>query len=86
MQLQNQDLFHPTHLNHQIHILFHPNHIHIPDPPNLTFTISPIHYLLKLTPTHDKHLTQHIQPLLNSPQNTKQLFAHIIPSRSDDSS
>ena len=34
----------------------------------------------------DKELTQQIEAVLNSGENSKELFAHIIRSRSDDSS
>lgn len=53
-------------MNQQIEMLFHRKHIQIPEGANLTFTISPIDYLLKVSGTDDKELTQQIEAVLNS--------------------
>ncbi|MDU0813617.1 DUF4885 family protein [Bacillus siamensis] len=86
IQGENEKVFQRGQVNQQIGVLFHRNHIQIPEDANLTFTISPIDYLLKVSGTDDKELTQQIEAVLNSGENSKELFAHIIRSRSDDSS
>lgn len=86
IQGENEKVFQRGQVNQQIGVLFHRNHIQIPEGANLTFTISPIDYLLKVSGTDDKELTQQIEAVLNSGENSKELFAHIIRSRSDDSS
>ncbi len=86
IQVENERVFQRAQVNQQIDMLFHRNHIQMPEGANLTFTISPIDYLLKVSGTDDKELTQQIEAVLNSGENSKELFAHIIRSRSDDSS
>ncbi|WP_045926338.1 DUF4885 family protein [Bacillus siamensis] len=86
IQGENEKVFQRGQVNQQIGVLFHRNHIQIPEGANLTFTISPIDYLLKVSGTDDQELTQQIEAVLNSGENSKELFAHIIRSRSDDSS
>ncbi|MEC3656339.1 DUF4885 family protein [Bacillus siamensis] len=86
IQGENEKVFQRGQVNQQIGVLFHRNHIQIPEGANLTFTISPIDYLLKVSGTDDKELTQQIEAVLNSGENSKELFAHIIGSWSDDSS
>ncbi|GAA0132060.1 DUF4885 family protein [Bacillus velezensis] len=86
IQGENEKVFQRGQVNQQIGVLFHRNHIQIPEGANLTFTISPIDYLLKVSGIDDKELTQQIEAVLNSGENSKELFAHIIRSRSDDSS
>ncbi|UZD74363.1 DUF4885 domain-containing protein [Bacillus siamensis] len=86
IQGENEKVFQRGQVNQQIGVLFHRNHIQIPEGANLAFTISPIDYLLKVSGTDDKELTQQIEAVLNSGENSKELFAHIIRSRSDDSS
>ncbi|AME06594.1 DUF4885 domain-containing protein [Bacillus siamensis] len=86
IQGENEKVFQRGQVNQQIGVLFHRNHIQIPEDANLTFTISPIDYLLKVSGTDDQELTQQIEAVLNSGENSKELFAHIIRSRSDDSS
>ena len=43
----------------------------MPEGANLTFTISPIDYLLKVSGTDDKELTQQIEAVLNSGKTAK---------------
>lgn len=86
IQGENEKVFQRGQVNQQIGVLFNRNHIQVPEGMNLTFAISPIDYLVKVSGTDDERLIQQIETVLNSGENSKELFAHIIGSRSDDSS
>ncbi len=71
IQGENEKVFQRGQVNQQIGVLFHRNHIQIPEGANLTFTISPIDYLLKVSGIDDKELTQQIEAVLNSGKTAK---------------
>lgn len=57
----------------------------MPKDAKLTFTIDPNTYKLGVSGTKDSEFARLLEEALNSANNAKQLFAHIIKSRSDDS-
>ncbi|WP_249713599.1 DUF4885 family protein, partial [Bacillus cereus] len=60
IQGENERVFQRAQVNQQIDMLLDRIHIQIPEGANLTFTISPIDYLLKVSGTDDKELIQQI--------------------------
>ncbi|RCK09657.1 DUF4885 domain-containing protein [Bacillus licheniformis] len=60
-------------------------HIAIPADAALTFTITPIDYQVKVSGTDDEQLIHQIEQILQSGENSKQLFLHIMKSLSSDS-
>lgn len=50
----------------------------------LIFTIDPFNYMLKVSGVEDDSLAQQIESALNSGNNAKQLFYHILNSNSDN--
>lgn len=55
-------------------------HIAIPADAALTFTITPIDYQVKVSGTDDEQLIHQIEQILQSGENSKQLFLHIMKS------
>ncbi|MDR4433067.1 DUF4885 family protein [Bacillus tequilensis] len=72
-------------VNQQIGLLFDRQHLTIPKNTKLTFTITPFDYAATVTGTNDQKVIDTIEALLNSGSNSKELFQHIIGSRTDDS-
>ncbi|KIL25481.1 DUF4885 family protein [Bacillus pumilus] len=72
-------------VNEQLQDLFSKNGINIPKNTNLTFTIDPNHFKLVVGGSTDESLTKQIEDLLNTTNNTRELFFHIMKSRNDDS-
>ncbi|MFJ7951626.1 DUF4885 family protein [Lysinibacillus sp. NPDC096418] len=73
-------------VNGQIHELFAKNGLSIPQGTNLTFTIDPNSFKLTVSGTNDSSLIDKMESILNTGKNTRELFFHIMQSRSDDSS
>jgi len=71
-------------VNEQIKQLFEKYQINVPDGVKLTFTIDPNTYKLTVSGTDDTELIRLIEEALNSANNAKELFIHIIKSRSHD--
>ncbi|MBR0622691.1 MULTISPECIES: DUF4885 family protein [Bacillus] len=78
-------IFNRQKVNEQLQDLFSKNGITIPKNTNLTFTIDPNHFKLLVSGSTDESLTKQIEDLLNTTNNTRELFFHIMKSRSDDS-
>ncbi|WP_338712246.1 DUF4885 family protein [Bacillus pumilus] len=78
-------IFNRQKVNEQLQDLFSKNGITIPKNTNLTFTIDPNHFKLLVSGLTDESLTKQIEDLLNTTNNTRELFFHIMKSRSDDS-
>ncbi|MEC3590896.1 DUF4885 family protein [Bacillus pumilus] len=72
-------------VNEQLQALFSTNGLNIPKNTNLTFTIDPNHFKLVVGGSTDESLTKQIEDLLNTTNNTRELFFHIMKSRNDDS-
>ncbi|MEH7634991.1 DUF4885 family protein [Bacillus pumilus] len=78
-------IFNRQKVNEQLQDLFSKNGITIPKNMNLTFTIDPNHFKLLVGGSTDESLTKQIEELLNTSNNTRELFFHIMKSRNDDS-
>ncbi|QEK63352.1 DUF4885 family protein [Bacillus safensis] len=72
-------------VNEQLQDLFSKNGISIPKNTNLTFTIDPNNFKLVVGGSKDESLMKQIEDLLNTTNNTRELFFHIMKSRNDDS-
>ncbi|MBK3495896.1 DUF4885 family protein [Viridibacillus sp. YIM B01967] len=79
-------LFNRQQVNGQLHELFAKNGITLPQGSNLTFTIHPSNFKLTVSGTNDSSLIDKLEGILNTANNTRELFFHIMQSRSDDSS
>ncbi|HBU92234.1 MAG TPA: DUF4885 domain-containing protein [Bacillus pumilus] len=78
-------IFNRQKVNEQLQDLFSKNGITIPKNTNLTFTIDPNHFKLVVSGSTDESLVKQIEDLLNTTNNTRELFFHIMKSRNDDS-
>ncbi|KPN14225.1 cation efflux system [Bacillus australimaris] len=72
-------------VNEQLQDLFSKNGIIIPKNTNLTFTIDPNNFKLVVSGSTDESLIRQIEDLLNTTNNTRELFFHIMKSRNEDS-
>lgn len=84
VEVAEQKAFNRQKVNEQFKQLLDKFQIKIPDNMKLTFTINPNTYKLSVSGTDDTELTRLIEEALNSENNAKELFAHIIRSRSHD--
>ncbi|MGY0569142.1 DUF4885 family protein [Bacillus safensis] len=78
-------IFNRQKVNEQLQDLFSKNGITIPKNTNLTFTIDPNKFKLVVSGSTDESLMKQIEDLLNTTNNTRELFFHIMKSRNDDS-
>ncbi|WP_280149087.1 DUF4885 family protein [Bacillus safensis] len=78
-------IFNRQKVNEQLQDLFSKNGISIPKNTNLTFTIDPNNFKLVVSGSKDESLMKQIEDLLNTTNNTRGLFFHIMKSRNDDS-
>lgn len=81
----NRKLYNRQEVNNQLKVLFEKNNVSIPDNLRLTFKIDPYTYHLTASGTEDSSLINKIEQLLNSGDNSKELFLHIIKSKFNDS-
>lgn len=72
-------------VNEQLQALFSTNGLNIPKNANLTFTIDPNNFKLVVSGSTDESLIKQIEDILNTSNNTRELFFHIMKSRNDDS-
>lgn len=72
-------------VNEQLQALFSTNGLNIPKNANLTFTIDPNHFKLVVSGSTDESMINQIEDILNTSNNTRELFFHIMKSRNDDS-
>ena len=72
-------------VNGQFQSLLDKYNISIPQDTKLTFTIDPNTLKATITGSDDETLTKSVEDAINTADNTKQLFYHIISSVSDDS-
>ncbi|MEI4791567.1 DUF4885 family protein [Bacillus sp. FJAT-53060] len=72
-------------VNEQLQALFSTNGLTIPKNANLIFTIDPNNFKLVVSGSKDESLVKQIEDILNTNNNTRELFFHIMKSRSDDS-
>ncbi|WP_041108584.1 DUF4885 family protein, partial [Bacillus safensis] len=78
-------IFNRQKVNEQLQDLFSKNGKTIPKNTNLTFTIDPNNFKLVVSGSKDESLMKQIEDLLNTTNNTRELFFHIMKSRNDDS-
>ncbi|HZK84500.1 MAG TPA: DUF4885 family protein [Desulfosporosinus sp.] len=69
-------------VNDQLKQLLDKYQINIPNDTLLTFTIDPNNYKLTVSGTDDIELSRQLEQALNTADNVKELFVHIIQSRS----
>ena len=82
---ENEKVYQRSQVNKQLQALLDQYHIAIPADAALTFTITPIDYQVKVSGTDDEQLIHQIEQILQSGENSKQLFLHIMKSLSSDS-
>ncbi|EWH22772.1 DUF4885 domain-containing protein [Bacillus haynesii] len=85
VEAENEKIYQRSQVNKQLQALLDQYHIAIPADTALTFTISPIDYQVKVSGTDDEQLIHQIEHILQSGENSKQLFLHIMKSLSSDS-
>ncbi|GLC87130.1 DUF4885 domain-containing protein [Lysinibacillus piscis] len=85
VEVASQKAFNRQKVNGQFQQLLNQHQLTIPKDAKLTFTIDPNTYKVGISGTEDSELARMLEEALNSANNAKQLFAHIIKSRSDDS-
>ncbi|KDE28716.1 DUF4885 family protein, partial [Bacillus altitudinis] len=61
-------------VNEQLQALFSTNGLNIPKNANLTFTIDPNHFKLVVSGSTDETLAKQIEDILNTSNNTRELF------------
>ncbi|MCY8786192.1 DUF4885 domain-containing protein [Bacillus spizizenii] len=85
VEAENEKVYQRSQVNQQLQVLLNRNHIHIPQGTELTFTITPIDYKVQVSGTDDQALIEQIEQVLQSGDNSKELFLHIMKSLSGDS-
>lgn len=85
VEAENAKVYQRRQVNQQLQVLLNRNHIHIPQGTELTFTITPIDYKVQVRGTDDEALIEQIEQVLQSGDNSKELFLHIMKSLSSDS-
>lgn len=85
VETENAKVYQRSQVNQQLQVLLNRNHIHIPQGTELTFTITPIDYKVQVRGTDDEALIEQIEQVLQSGDNSKELFLHIMKSLSSDS-
>ncbi|KXJ37662.1 hypothetical protein AX282_00850 [Bacillus spizizenii] len=85
VEAENTKVYQRSQVNQQLQVLLNRNHIHIPQGTELTFTITPIDYKVQVSGTGDQALIEQIEQVLQSGDNSKELFLHIMKSLSSDS-
>ncbi|MCY8005369.1 DUF4885 domain-containing protein [Bacillus haynesii] len=85
VETENEKIYQRSQVNKQLQALLDQYHIAIPADTALTFTISPIDYQVKVSGTDDEQHIHQIEHILQSGENSKQLFLHIMKSLSSDS-
>ncbi|WP_426983021.1 DUF4885 domain-containing protein [Bacillus cabrialesii] len=84
-EAENAKVYQRSQVNQQLQVLLNRNHIHIPEGTELTFTITPIDYKVRVSGSDDEDLIKQIEQVLQSGDNSKELFLHIMKSQSSDS-
>lgn len=74
---ENEKTFKRQVVNSEINNLFEENGIEVPEGAELSFSIDPYSYDLTVSGIEDKELKEKIKDLLNSGDNSKELYLHI---------
>ncbi|MEC1550366.1 DUF4885 domain-containing protein [Bacillus rugosus] len=85
VEAENAKVYQRSQVNQQLQVLLNRNHIHIPQGTELRFTITPIDYKVQVSGTDDQALIEQIEQVMQSGDNRKELFLHIMKSQSSDS-
>ncbi|SDC81557.1 protein of unknown function [Terribacillus halophilus] len=85
VEAENAKVYQRSQVNQQLQVLLNRNKIHIPQGTELTFTITPIDYKVRVSGTDDETLIEQIEQVLQSGDNGTELFLHIMKSQSSDS-
>ncbi len=85
VNVAEEKAFNREKVNTQFQSLLNKYNITIPQDTKLSFTIDPNTLKATVTGTDDETLTKSVQDVINTADNAKQLFLHIVSSRSDDS-
>ncbi|WP_252607224.1 DUF4885 domain-containing protein [Bacillus paralicheniformis] len=85
VEAENEKIYQRSQVNKQLQALLDQYHIAIPADTALTFTISPVDYQVKVSGTDNEQLIHQLEHILQSGENSKQLFLHIMKSLSSDS-
>ncbi|RUL52128.1 DUF4885 family protein [Lysinibacillus antri] len=72
-------------VNEQLHSLLSKNGVTLPKGKSLAFTIDPNNFKLIISGSKDEVLISQLESLLNTDNNSRELFFHIMKSRSHDS-
>ncbi len=85
VEVAERKAFNRQKVNDQFQQLLDKFQVSIPDGMKLAFTIDPNSYKLTVSGTDDNELIKRLEEALNTANNAKELFVHIIQSRSHDS-
>ena len=85
VNVAEEKAFNREKVNTQFQSLLNKYNITIPQDTKLSFTIDPNTLKATVSGSDDETLTKSAQDVINTADNAKQLFLHIISSRSDDS-
>ena len=85
VNVAEEKAFNREKVNTQFQSLLNKYNITIPQDTKLSFTIDPNTLKATVSGSDDETLTKSVQDVIDTADNAKQLFFHIISSRSDDS-
>ena len=85
VEVAEEKAFDREKVNTQFQSLLNKYNISIPQDTKLSFTIDPNTLKATVSGSDDETLTKSVEDVINTADNAKQLFLHIVSSRSDDS-
>lgn len=85
VEIAEEKAFNREKVNTQFQSLLNKYNVIIPEDTKLSFTIDPNTLKATVSGSDDETLVKSVEDIINTADNTKQLFLHIISSRSDDS-
>ena len=85
VNVAEEKAFNREKVNTQFQSLLNKYNITIPQDTKLSFTIDPNNLKATVSGSDDETLTKSVQDVINTADNAKQLFLHIVSSRSDNS-
>ncbi|MFA6742358.1 MAG: DUF4885 family protein [Arcobacteraceae bacterium] len=85
IEVAEEKVFNREKVNTQFQSLLKKYNVTIPQDTKLSFTIDPNTLKATVSGTDDKTLAKSVEDVINTADNAKQLFLHIVSSRSDDS-
>ena len=85
IEVAEEKAFNREKVNTQFQSLLNKYNVTVPQDTKLSFTIDPNTLKATVSGTDDKTLAKSVEDIINTADNAKQLFLHIVSSRSDDS-